>query len=67
MVIEKVHIWEISSEPCCAGTHAYVGCPDGNWKCTGEWLGPGEGSPLIGVLADVESGRRQGFGLVLAL
>ena len=41
-------------------THAYVGCPvgcpDGNWRCPGEWLGPGEGSPLIDVLADVESG-----------
>ena len=29
-----------------------MGCPDGNWKCSGEWLGPGEGLPLIDVLAD---------------
>ena len=35
---------------------AYVGCPDGNWKSPGEWLGPGEGLPLIDVPADVESG-----------
>jgi len=24
---------EISSEPYWAGTHAYVGCPDGSWSC----------------------------------
>ena len=36
---------------------SYVGCPDGNWKSSGEWLGPGEGLPLIEVTADVESGE----------
>ena len=44
---------------------ASTGCPDGNWKCSGEWLGPGEGLPLIGVLADVESGAWVGAGPII--
>ena len=24
-------------------TYVYVGCPDGNWKSPGEWLGTGRG------------------------
>ena len=39
-----------------------MGCPDGNWKSSGEWLGPGEGLPLIDVTADVESGDWVGAG-----
>ena len=42
-----------------------MGCPDGNWKCSGEWLGPGEGLPLIDVLADVESGVWVGAGPII--
>ena len=30
-----------------------------------EWLGPGEGSPLIDVLADVESGVWVGAGPII--
>ena len=30
MALMKVHIWETSSEPCSAGTHADMGCPDGS-------------------------------------
>ena len=44
---------------------ASTGCPDGNWKCSGEWLGPGEGLPLIGVLVDVESGDWVGAGPII--
>ena len=65
MALVNGRTWKTPPEPCCAGTHAYVGCPDGNWKCSGEWLGPGEGSPLIGVLADVESGVWVGAGPII--
>ena len=48
-----------------AGTHAHVGCPDGNWSCSWGVAGDRERVwPLLNVLADVETGA---FGLVLAL
>ena len=50
---------------CLAGTHAYVGCPDGNWSCSWGVAGDRERVwPLFDVLADVET---EAFGLVLAL
>ena len=55
---------DISSEPCRARTHAIVGCLDGNWGVSGEWLETGRGfGPCFDVLADVKSGA---VGLMVA-
>ena len=51
-------IGDTAPEPCLAGTHAYVGCPDGNWSCSWGVAGDRERVwPLFDAHARLESGN----------